>query len=205
MLALRLAITGDLRRQLDAEADAGRRAVTSVVRRKTNQLKNSIRRQIRRAGLGARLEKTVRGDAYPVRNHSFNARGLVYSKAYVKTGRSGRIDIITTFDEGATVRPRRGRFLALPTENAPRGARGRALSPSESRLNFILVPASDRRHAGLLLHPAPPHPVAYVLVREVRIRPRLNIDRAVTRALANVDELIARQWDRNARNAGLDL
>ena len=39
--------------------------------------------------------------------------------------------IIRAFDEGAVIRSRRGRFLAIPTENAPRkGTDGQRLSPS---------------------------------------------------------------------------
>jgi hypothetical protein len=39
--------------------------------------------------------------------------------------------IVRAFDEGAVIRSRRGRFLAIPTENAPRkGTDGRRISPS---------------------------------------------------------------------------
>ncbi|MGH6917944.1 MAG: DUF6441 family protein, partial [Geminicoccaceae bacterium] len=38
--------------------------------------------------------------------------------------------IIRAFDEGAVIRSRRGRFLAIPTESAPRkGTDGRRISP----------------------------------------------------------------------------
>jgi hypothetical protein len=47
---------------------------------------------------------------------------LVYTKAP---------QIIRAFDEGAVVRSKRGRFLAIPTENAPRkGTDGRRIRPS---------------------------------------------------------------------------
>ena len=39
--------------------------------------------------------------------------------------------IIRAFDEGAVIQSRRGRFLAIPTENPPRkGTDGRRISPS---------------------------------------------------------------------------
>ena len=39
--------------------------------------------------------------------------------------------IIRAFDEGAVIRSKRGRFLAIPTENAPRkGTDGKRISPS---------------------------------------------------------------------------
>jgi hypothetical protein len=47
---------------------------------------------------------------------------LVYTKAP---------QIIRAFDEGALIRSKRGRFLAIPTENAPRkGTDGKRISPS---------------------------------------------------------------------------
>ena len=41
-----------------------------------------------------------------------------------------RPQIIRAFDEGAVIRSRRGRFLAIPTENSPRkGTDGKRISP----------------------------------------------------------------------------
>jgi Family of unknown function (DUF6441) len=55
-------------------------------------------------------------------NQKLDAASLVYTKA---------LQIIRAFDEGAAIRSRRGRFLAIPTENAPRkGTDGRRISPS---------------------------------------------------------------------------
>jgi Family of unknown function (DUF6441) len=52
-----------------------------------------------------------------------DAASLVYTKAP---------PIIRAFDEGAVVRSKRGRFVAIPTENAPRkGTDGRRISPLE--------------------------------------------------------------------------
>ena len=47
---------------------------------------------------------------------------MVYTKAP---------QIVRAFDDGGVIRSRRGRFLAIPTENAPRkGTDGRRISPS---------------------------------------------------------------------------
>jgi Family of unknown function (DUF6441) len=57
---------------------------------------------------------------YP--NRKLDAASLVYTKAP---------QIVRAFDEGAVIRSRRGRFLAIPTENAPRkGTDRRRISPS---------------------------------------------------------------------------
>ena len=72
------------------------------------------------AGLGQRLANSWRDKHYP--NQKLDAASLVYTKAP---------QIIRAFDEGAVIRSRRGRFLAIPTENAPRkGTDGKRISPS---------------------------------------------------------------------------
>jgi hypothetical protein len=72
------------------------------------------------AGLGPRLGNSWRDKHYP--NQKLDAASLVYTKAP---------QIIRTFDEGAVIRSKRGRFLAIPTENAPRkGTDGKRVSPS---------------------------------------------------------------------------
>jgi hypothetical protein len=72
------------------------------------------------AGLGQRLANSWREKHYP--NRKLDAASLIYSKAP---------QIIRAFNEGAVIRSRRGRFLAIPTENAPRkGADGGRIRPS---------------------------------------------------------------------------
>jgi hypothetical protein len=72
------------------------------------------------AGLGQRLANSWRDKHYPNQKH--DAASLVYTKAP---------QIIRAFDEGVVIRSTRGRFLAIPTENAPRkGTDGKRISPS---------------------------------------------------------------------------
>jgi hypothetical protein len=83
-------------------------------------LKAELRRQVGSAGLGQRLANSWRDRHYP--NQRLDAASLVYTKAP---------QIVRAFDEGAVIRSRRGRFLAIPTENAPRrGTDGKRISPS---------------------------------------------------------------------------
>jgi hypothetical protein len=80
----------------------------------------SCARQVANAGLGQRLANSWRDKHYP--NQKLDAASLLYTNAP---------QIIRAFDEGAVIRSRRGRFLAIPTENAPRrGINGRRISPS---------------------------------------------------------------------------
>jgi Family of unknown function (DUF6441) len=96
------------------------RSVATGTREAGRGLKTELSRQVTSAGLGQRLARTWRDRHYP--NQKLDAASLVYTKAP---------QIIRAFDEGAVIRSRRGRFLAIPTENAPRkGTDGRRISPS---------------------------------------------------------------------------
>jgi hypothetical protein len=96
------------------------RAVTSGTRDAGRGLKTELRRQVASAALGQRLANSWRDRHYP--NQQLDAVSLVYTKAP---------QIIRAFDEGVVIRSRRGRLLAIPTENAPRkGTDGRRISPS---------------------------------------------------------------------------
>ena len=104
---------------MQAELRDIERAVSSGTRDAGRGLRTELRRQVTSAGLGQRLARTWRDEHYP--NRKLDAASLVYSKAP---------QIIRAFDEGAVIKSRRGRFLAIPTENAPRGTGGRRISPS---------------------------------------------------------------------------
>jgi hypothetical protein len=96
------------------------RAVTTGTRDAGSGLKAELRRQVTSAGLGQRLANSWRDKHYP--NQKLDAASLVYTKAP---------QIIRAFDEGAVIRSRRGKWLAIPTENAPRkGTDGRRIKPS---------------------------------------------------------------------------
>ena len=127
-----------LQADMQAELRDIERAVTTGTRDAGRGLKTELRRQVASAGLGQRLANSWRDKHYP--NQKLDAASLVYTKAP---------QIIRAFDEGAVIRSRRGRFLAIPTENAPRkGTDGRRISPStfpEHRFGPLrFVPRSER-------------------------------------------------------------
>jgi hypothetical protein len=83
-------------------------------------LKTELRRQVTSARLGQRLANSWRDMHYD--NRGIDAASLVYTRAP---------QIIRAFDEGAAIRSKRGRFLAIPTQNAPRkGTDGKRIRPS---------------------------------------------------------------------------
>jgi hypothetical protein len=121
---MKLAAT--LARSLQADMQAELReielAVATGTRDAGHHLRTELRRQVTSAGLGQRLANSWRDKHYP--NQKLDAASLVYTKAP---------QIIRAFDEGAVIRSRRGRFLAIPTENAPRkGSDGKRISASTS-------------------------------------------------------------------------
>ena len=115
-------IIGDLDKDLQAEIAAGERAVTSAVRAATLGAQADMRGQVRSAGLGARLPKTIRTKFYPSSGNSLGAAGLVFTKAP---------QILNAFERGVTIRSADGFFLAIPTPSAPkRGIGGKRINPS---------------------------------------------------------------------------
>jgi hypothetical protein len=119
-MKLAASITRSLQADLQAELRDIERAVVSSTREVGRGLKTELRRQVASAGLGQRLANSWRDKHYP--NQMLDAASLVYTKAP---------QIIRAFDKGAVIRSRRGRFLAIPTENAPRkGTDGKRISPS---------------------------------------------------------------------------
>jgi hypothetical protein len=113
-------VVRSLRADMQAELRDIERAVATGTRDAGRGLKTELRNQVASAGLGQRLANSWRDKHYP--NQQLDAASLVYTKAP---------QIIRAFDEGAVVRSKRGRFLAIPTENAPRkGTDGRRIKPS---------------------------------------------------------------------------
>jgi hypothetical protein len=118
-MKLAATIARSLQAGMRAELRGIERAVATGTREAGRGLRTELRRQVTSAGLGPRLANSWRDKHYP--NQKLDAASLVYTKAP---------QIIRAFDEGAVIRSRRGRFLAIPTENAPRkGTDGKRISP----------------------------------------------------------------------------
>jgi len=119
-MKLATTIARSLQADMQAELRDLERSVVTGTRDAGRSLRTELRRQVTSAGLGQRLANSWRDKHYP--NQKLDAASLVYTKAP---------QIIRAFDEGSLIRSRRGRFLAIPTENAPRkGTDGRRISPS---------------------------------------------------------------------------
>jgi Family of unknown function (DUF6441) len=129
-------IARSLQADMQAELRDLERAVATGTRDAGRGLRTELRRQVASAGLGQRLANSWWVKHYP--NQKLDTASLVYTKAP---------QIIRAFDGGTVIRSRRGRFLAIPTENAPgKGTDGRRISPrtfSEHRFGQLrFVPRS---------------------------------------------------------------
>lgn len=218
-MRLALAVTGSLKQHMEREARNGARAVTQAMRAATEGLKTDLRQQVVTGGLGQRLARAWRGQTYPRGQDSMGAAGLVFTKAE---------RIVRAFEEGALIRSQKGFWLAIPTESAPkRGVGGKRISPSTfpenvyGPLRFVYRPgkpgllvvdnlrARQGKRGGFgragkraLARGEVTTVVMFVLVPQVRLRKRLDIDAAARVWQDRLPRLILDRW--NALDAVAD-
>lgn len=196
-LRLNAALRGDLEGFLAGELKAGNRAVGSVMRRHVTKLKQDVRAAIAGAGLGARLGNAIRGSVVVDRNVPMNTRGRVASTALYKRP-GGLVDLITVFQEGATITARGGKYLAIPVgagkkeklENLK--SEDIELLPFRNGKGFVVLRRGARgfgRGGGGVL---------FLLVKQVRIKPRLSLDGLADAASAGIEDEIVAEWEKQA-------
>lgn len=127
VMRIGVAITGDLRKIMQEElkniGDAARKSITES----TTGLKEDLRNQVRSSGMGNRLATTWRSKFYP-NAAPMDSAGLVYSKAP---------KIIYAHDRGVTIRAKGGKYLAIPTDAAPKkGTDGKRVTPATMPSRF---------------------------------------------------------------------
>lgn len=132
----------------DAAVAAG--AVTAGVDAASAGLQTDLRRRIIEGGLGERFPNAVRRELYPRGKASLGAAGLVFAK-----GRR-TLQILEAYANGATIRARGGRYLAIPTEAAGKsGGRWSRVTPSSWRYRrgspLRLIVPKDRSKPLLLV------------------------------------------------------
>ncbi|WP_055664277.1 DUF6441 family protein [Jannaschia seosinensis] len=205
-MKLKFDTTPDLVAAMAAEVNAGEKAVSAAMREAGTGLKTAWRGQITGAGLGRQLANSIRSQTYPKAGESLNAAALVWSKAPV---------IVGAHDTGPLIRSKNGFWLAIPTEAAGRGLRGGKITPGEwerrrgLRLRFVyrrrgpslLVAAkarlntrgqavASRSKTGRGQVTAP----IFLLVPQVKLPKRLDLDGDAERALDSVPGLIVAKW-----------
>lgn len=191
-----------------AEGDVAR-SVTAAMRRAADGMKGDLRADVLDAGLGQRLANTWRGKTFPESGASIEAAAFVWSKAP---------NIVDAFDRGVTIRSSRGFWLAIPTPAAGKtgftstGARKR-ITPggwerrTGMRLRFVyrrgapsLLVADNARLTKRGLARANTRlagrstVVVFILVPQVTLRKRLDIDGIAQRWAARVGPLLVQNW-----------
>ena len=210
-MKLAAALSGDLRKIMAEEIKNAEDAVTAGMRQAADGLKADLRRQVTEAGMGQRLANTWRAELYPKGRKSIKAAGFVFTRAPT---------IIRAFDQGAVIKSKHGFWLAIPTPAAGTGARGKRMTPGlweqmhGSRLRFIyrrgapsLLVAENMRartgkRGGFAKGSASARRsgrglatvVMFIMVPQVSLKKRLDVDGVAARWASALPELIVRIW-----------
>ena len=190
------------------------RAVTSGMRDTADGLKLDLREDVVAAGLGERLSRTWRGKTFPEVGESAEAAAYVWSRAP---------KIVDAFDRGVVIRSARGLFLAIPTAAAGNSGRSAAglrekitpegwqrrtglklrfvyrrgrpslLVADDARINTRGLAARNRRKTGKTQTNLA-SVIVFMLVQQVALKKRLDVESAAKRQAARVPSLIARHW-----------
>lgn len=199
-------IEGNLGAFLRAQAVVVEKGSARGLRRVTGGIRGQIRRNITRAGFtggGRQLASTVRSR---VRGEGTDVEGVVYSKATYAAGKQrpgGPVDLVQLFAQGTTIRSARGGWLAIPTQDAPlKAARGRGqrmtpgdLKAAGERVRFI--PARGSRLIAVVRRGGR-DVVTHVLVRQLTLRRRFDLESAIDRWTARLPEILATEINRAA-------
>lgn len=212
-MKFRYYVDGDIYRMMEQEIDAAEVGVTRGIRAASEGLKAEWRGQIIAAGLGQRLANTVRAATYPSRLNSISAASLAYSRAP---------EVVDAHDRGALIRSEKGLWLAIPLGEVAkmRGRKvegGRASSRITPRgwelrtgmaLRFVYRPGKfpllvtdgrtnkagravrSRSKTGKGLQTIP----IFILVPQVKLRRKLDLDRASDAWGERLPGLILDNW-----------
>lgn len=146
----------DIARYMREEIRRAEAVATRAVGESALGLQADWRQAVIAAGLGPRLANTVRLSLYPQGRNSLGAAGYVFTRAP---------EIMLGHAEGATIRARNARFLAIPTENVPRARAGRR--GATKRMTPVEVEAAFNRDLRFVQRPGRP---ALLVMDEARAR-----------------------------------
>lgn len=212
-LDLKAADGRPLHEGLSAAGDAAAIAVTAALGATADAIKLDWRAAIRNAGLGERLPNAVGSNVYPSRGrYSLRAAGTVFARG------DRAAAIFQGLTTGGVIRGRGGRWLAIPTNYAPKQAGGRDPTPESveqrfgrplrfvylRRTDFALLVMDDvtaarsgrglrnatrrRRAQGRKAGSV----VMFRLIPEARLRKLLDFDAPVARRMDELPALIER-------------
>lgn len=205
-MKLTFSVDGDIKAIFGDSISEGKAAVTRAVGIAGAQLQADWKSQVANAGLGSRLQRTIRKAVYPSATTSIHAAALVWSKAPV---------IIDAFERGALIRSADGFYLAIPLPAAgTKGAGGKRITPggweqrtgmrlrfvyrtrgpsllvAEGRLNSKGRAVESRSKTGRGLTTVP----VFLLVPQVKLPKKLSLLAAAEAAQGALASLIIAEW-----------
>ncbi|MBL6939452.1 MAG: hypothetical protein ISS15_05360 [Alphaproteobacteria bacterium] len=120
---IRSIVSGSISAILKDKVAEDAKTVTQIVRRRTAGLKTAWRARVMGAGLSSRIGNAIRSQNYPASGSSLGAAGLVYA------ARGTPENLLGELEDGAIISSSKGFYLAIPTDNVPKGGRGKKLTP----------------------------------------------------------------------------
>lgn len=129
-MKLKAALVGDLQQVVTRELRVAERAIGATLRQASEGLKTELRQQVVGAGLCRGLANAWRARRFPANGESLGAAALIWSRAP---------QLVQVFEQGATIRARLGRYLAIPTNFNL--SSGRRRSGREGGGNVRVTPA----------------------------------------------------------------
>lgn len=208
-MKISIKVDGNLKAIYGTSLAEGKRAVQRGVSIAGGGLQGDWRGQIASAGLGSRLQRTIRRRVYPEGRNSLRAAALVWSNA-------GKI--VDAFERGVTIKSQNGFYLAIPLPAAGTQVGGKRITPAlwerktGRRLTFIYRKGKPPLlvDTGTITRAAPrvafgekqrerrgfknkTIPI-FVLKRTVQLPKKLSLLSAANAAQARLPELIVANW-----------
>lgn len=209
-MKLRLVAPGAIFQQLDRLVKASEDATFAVMSETAKAIKQDWQAQVQSAFKGRKLINTIKSRVF--RNRGFDPAAIIYTKAP---------KIMEAHSTSKVIVPRQGKFMAIPTENVPRKGGGRYTPKTWDASRFgelVFVPARAGKEAMLIAQDVrksysrktgefrgykrakskaarkeAENVVMFILVKQAKIRDRLDIDKAVQVRLAAMPALMERK------------
>lgn len=199
-MRIKAAIDGSLTELIEGELRVAARGITAAVKRSSSCLQNELRRQVRKAGLGKGLEKAFRKNIYPKRGRSMGAAGLVFSKA---------TRLHEAYSADRTISTRTGSWLVIPADAAiargfdrnhkkSRGPVPRKHANIEAAGKLAFVQYAPNKAMLVKIEGKKKVPYFY-LVKQVRLRKRLDLDGPVRKWSDKMPGYIIKEMERAER------
>lgn len=201
-LEYRLAFQGNLQAFMRREVEAISTAMDQAVGESARAIQLAARAEVNaHFGRSARVRGGNRRVANAIRMHQyddgpFRSAAIVYSK-FGRRGPEGFVDYLAPAVFGATITPKRGKFLYIPLERGRAARRRRQAVALQKNLRFVqlsggrvLIVRDSRTRST---------PIG-LLVPRVVIRPKLNFTQIVDRETEALPRRLAELMEAEARD-----